>query len=80
MIIERTYRLGELSSERKISRTAANIHVLGVVADEPILGLGVPVHDVSSHDVSRESDSLVGLDAQSLETSKNLDGIVGATK
>jgi len=80
MIINKKCRLSELSSERKVSRTATNIHILGVVADEPILSLRVPVHDISSHDVSRESDGLIGLDAQSLETSEHLDSIVGATK
>jgi hypothetical protein len=80
MIMRKTYRLSELSSKRKVSRTATNIHVLSVVADEPVLSLRVPVHDVSSHDISREGDGLVRLDAQSLETSENLDSIVGATE
>lgn len=72
--------LSKCSVKRQVSRAGSNEHILGVVADEPVLSLRAPVHDITSSDISREGDSLVRLDAKSLKASEHLNSIVGATK
>ncbi|KAI6772755.1 hypothetical protein HG530_003713 [Fusarium avenaceum] len=70
-----------LGAERQVSRTASNIHRLGVVSDDPVLGIGVPVAQITTSDGSVEDNTLARSNVlQALEATQDANWLVLTTQ
>jgi len=70
----------KVSLEVQLPRRRTNVDLLGVLADDPVLALGLPVGDVTAKDISCECDGLVGLDRQAVEAAELNGRVLGATQ
>lgn len=68
------------SLERQLARRAANVHLLGVLGDGPVLCRYVPVGQVTAGEGSRPHHLLSRSKVDTVKVAQNNHGLVGATK
>ena len=69
-----------LSSKHQLTRASTDVHRLGVLRNDPVLGSDVPVADITAGDVSVEGSAHTGLDAQTVKGAKLDNGVLRSTE
>src|SRR6478735_11425889 len=73
--------LFQLGAERQLARTTSNPHRLGMVGDNPVLGIHVPVAQIATGQLSVEDGALAGSNVlDTVETAEDTNGLVLATE
>lgn len=71
----------QLGAERQLARAASNPHSLGVVSDDPVLSIHIPVAQIATGQLSVEDSALArGNVLDTVETAEDTNGLVLATE